>query len=596
MFKSSTLTGPPELLRPYWNSFISKPVRSFAWLMLLAGLLSGSSAMGQSAADLYVMPFHATTGSVCANLNSSANVQTTLNAGLGTATWSTGQTCNAFAGVTGGAVAQNTALTSTFTIVFSNPSSVVSISSLSFSAQRSATGPPNVAVTISSTGCSSAKTATVTGSPGNGSFAAVSAAFTGANAFSSCTGPITITMTFTGGTNASGSLRIDDVVVKGSVNAPTINTPTSAGIGNTTATLGGNVAANNGSTVTAYGVVYAASPAVPTYNGTTFSGSHADVTGSVSGAFTSNITGLSSGTAYNYIAYAKNANGTSVTSTGTFTTTAPAVAPAITTPTSASVTTTTATLGGNITSDGNSTITEYGVVYAVSPTVPAVDNAGSVTAGTKSSTTGATSGVFTKGVTGLNSGTLYNYIAYAVNGIGATSTSTGTFTTLAITAPAVSNTSVANLATTSADLGGNITADGNSAITEYGVVYSLATSTPAYDGTVATTGTLVSNSGAHSGTYSNSVTGLAYSTAYKYIAYAKNSFGFTTTSPVTFTTNNPSPSVSSISPDNAEAGSGAFTLTVTGTNFYSGSVVRWNGSDRTTHFGSSTSLRTSHLS
>jgi hypothetical protein len=58
----------------------------------------------------------------------------------------------------------------------------------------------------------------------------------------------------------------------------------------------------------------------------------------------------------------------------------------------------------------------------------------------------------------------------------------------------------------------------------------------------------------------------------------------------TFTITNPSPTISSISPATAVAGSGGFTLTITGTNFVNGSVVRWNGSPRTTTFVSSTRL------
>jgi hypothetical protein len=58
----------------------------------------------------------------------------------------------------------------------------------------------------------------------------------------------------------------------------------------------------------------------------------------------------------------------------------------------------------------------------------------------------------------------------------------------------------------------------------------------------------------------------------------------------TFTAANPVPTTSSISPTSRFAGDGAFTLTVNGTNFVSGSVVRWNGSDRTTTFLSSTQL------
>ncbi|PYV11735.1 MAG: hypothetical protein DMG07_18565, partial [Acidobacteria bacterium] len=59
----------------------------------------------------------------------------------------------------------------------------------------------------------------------------------------------------------------------------------------------------------------------------------------------------------------------------------------------------------------------------------------------------------------------------------------------------------------------------------------------------------------------------------------------------TFAINNPVPTLSSISPSSAVAGSAAFTLTATGTNFNSSSVVRWNGADRTTTFVSSTQLQ-----
>ncbi len=56
------------------------------------------------------------------------------------------------------------------------------------------------------------------------------------------------------------------------------------------------------------------------------------------------------------------------------------------------------------------------------------------------------------------------------------------------------------------------------------------------------------------------------------------------------TASNPVPSVTSISPSSVSAGSGAFTLAVTGSNFINGSVVEVNGSNRTTTFVSSTQL------
>src|SRR5206468_4429636 len=58
----------------------------------------------------------------------------------------------------------------------------------------------------------------------------------------------------------------------------------------------------------------------------------------------------------------------------------------------------------------------------------------------------------------------------------------------------------------------------------------------------------------------------------------------------TITATNPAPTLSSISPTSAVAGSAAFTLTATGTNFAITSVVRWNGSDRTTTYVSSTQV------
>ncbi|MGA2606727.1 MAG: choice-of-anchor D domain-containing protein [Terriglobia bacterium] len=53
---------------------------------------------------------------------------------------------------------------------------------------------------------------------------------------------------------------------------------------------------------------------------------------------------------------------------------------------------------------------------------------------------------------------------------------------------------------------------------------------------------------------------------------------------------NPVPAITSLSPSSTSAGSTAFTLTVNGSNFVSSSVVRWNGSDRTTTFVSATQL------
>ncbi len=64
----------------------------------------------------------------------------------------------------------------------------------------------------------------------------------------------------------------------------------------------------------------------------------------------------------------------------------------------------------------------------------------------------------------------------------------------------------------------------------------------------------------------------------------------------TFTINNSIPTTTSISPTSTTAGGSGFTLTVNGTNFISTSVIRWNGSSRTTTYVSANQLTAAILS
>ncbi len=66
--------------------------------------------------------------------------------------------------------------------------------------------------------------------------------------------------------------------------------------------------------------------------------------------------------------------------------------------------------------------------------------------------------------------------------------------------------------------------------------------------------------------------------------------GTSATQVFTITANNPLPTLSSLSPNNATAGSASFTLTVNGTNFISGSAIRWNGVSLTTTYVNATQL------
>ena len=66
-----------------------------------------------------------------------------------------------------------------------------------------------------------------------------------------------------------------------------------------------------------------------------------------------------------------------------------------------------------------------------------------------------------------------------------------------------------------------------------------------------------------------------------------------TSNALTFTVNppNPLPSIATLSPNTAVEGSAGFTLTVVGSGFVNGSVVRWDGQQRVTEYVNATTLR-----
>ncbi len=63
-----------------------------------------------------------------------------------------------------------------------------------------------------------------------------------------------------------------------------------------------------------------------------------------------------------------------------------------------------------------------------------------------------------------------------------------------------------------------------------------------------------------------------------------------TSGTIAFTIDNSKPTVTTLSPSSAIAGSGAFTLTVTGASFVPGAIVQWNSLNRVTTFVSATQL------
>ncbi|MBS0659571.1 MAG: cadherin-like domain-containing protein [Verrucomicrobia bacterium] len=105
----------------------------------------------------------------------------------------------------------------------------------------------------------------------------------------------------------------------------------------------------------------------------------------------------------------------------------PAVAaPIVVEPTVTNLTNTSARLGGNVTSDGSSTITARGVVYAPTATNSNPQLGGP---GVLSASASGTTGAFTVDVSGLSGSTGYSFAAYATNPQGTRYSAVGTFTT-----------------------------------------------------------------------------------------------------------------------------------------------------------------------
>jgi len=315
---------------------------------------------------------------------------------------------------------------------------------------------------------------------------------------------------------------------------PTLATPTTSAVTNTTATLNGNVTDGGGAQVTARGFVYS----VTSQNSNpTIGGSNViqQAAGTGPGAFNTNVASLLPGTEYTVKAYATNSAGTAYSTAATFTTNATTTVPVVSSPTSSAILDIQALLGGTVDSDGGAVVTERGIVIALSsvnPT-PTIGGAGV----TKVAADTAGTGTFSKLVTGLTAASGYSFRAYAINSVGTAYSDPATFTTaVAATAPVIEAPTKTNIGSTTATLGGQVTSNGGRPVTERGVVYAKTSDNPDPEiggsGVTAVPGTL----GIGTGTFTVAVTGLQVLTGYTFKAYATNSAGTGYTTLDTFTT------------------------------------------------------------
>ncbi len=312
-------------------------------------------------------------------------------------------------------------------------------------------------------------------------------------------------------TNAIGTVYGEDVTFTAH-QVPTVITSAVTAITTTAATGNGNVTALGVPNPTQHGVVWSTSA-----NPTTGDSKTMDGPVTLTGAFTSSITGLTPGTLYHVRAYATNVAGTSYGDDLTFTA---YHIPAVTSSEVTDITTTTATGNGNVTALGVPNPTQHGVVWAISAN-PTTANF-KTTDGEVSAT-----GAFTSAMTGLTPGTLYHVRAYAANAAATVYGEEFTFTTLL--APTVTTQAVTAITTTTATGNGNITVLGTFNPTEHGVAWSTLINPTISDS--HTTDGAVSATGA----FTSSMTGLTPGTLYHVRAYATSAAGTSYGGDETFT-------------------------------------------------------------
>jgi len=182
-------------------------------------------------------------------------------------------------------------------------------------------------------------------------------------------------------------------------NTPTVTTNPITNVTASTANGGGNVIIIGSNTVTTRGICWSTSPNPTIVDNITSNGLG-------TGTYTSNLAGLSPGTIYYVRAYATNAAGTAYGNQISFST--PNI-PTLTTNSITNITGTTASSGGNISSDGGTSITTRGVCWSVNPSPTILNNI---------TTNGTGIGTFSSNLTSLMPGTTYYVRAYATNTAG----------------------------------------------------------------------------------------------------------------------------------------------------------------------------------
>ena len=244
-----------------------------------------------------------------------------------------------------------------------------------------------------------------------------------------------------------------------------------------------------------------------------------DVEGGL-GTYISNITGLEHNTTYYVRAYAVNANGVAGYGPEVSFTTLEKLLPTVTTATEVTdITVRSAKCGGEVTFNGNVSVTARGICWSTMPNPTIDDNKRS---------SGGGVGTYTSNMINLEHNTTYYVRAYATNEVGTAYGEEVTFTTLEKLLPTVTTiTEVIKITASSAVCGGEVTFDGNDSETARGICWSTSQNPTIEDNKT--------ENGSGIGSYTSYMTGLERNTTYYVRAYATNEVGTVYGEEVSFT-------------------------------------------------------------
>jgi hypothetical protein len=290
--------------------------------------------------------------------------------------------------------------------------------------------------------------------------------------------------------------------------APTLKTGIATDITGNTAKVSGSISVVGTLSISDYGVVYGTS-STPTLSDSKMS------LGSLAAPkdFTTDLSGLSQNTSYNFRVYVTNSGGTVYGDAVAFKT-LELKAPTSTTGTSSVITQNGFTMDGKLTDIGTSAVTDFGHCISETNQMPTI-------ADTKTSM-GAASGAkdFKSVFANLKAGTTYYVRSFATNGVGTAYGDKVEVKTTMVSAPTVTTGVSSAVAATTATMAGSVKAIGTENITQYGHVWSSTNATPTIADSKTSLGALTTAKD-----FTSNLTGLTAATTYNVRSYATNSVG-----------------------------------------------------------------------